>query len=136
MKPMIITFLCSLCFLCLAGLSDEKPGAVLYVFEGSDWCTNCARFEKRILVDQSFQSRIGLLNIKLERIDFPQRKKLPVESRKQNDRVAEKFGFDGVFPSLIIVRPDNEMYRRIYYKNENVDEILRLIMENLALLYE
>ena len=122
--------------LCPDGSRDEKPSAVLYVFEGSDWCTNCARLEKKILIDSSFMNQINRLNIRIERIDFPQRKKIPAETRGYYDQVAEKFSFDGVFPSLFITRTDNGRYRRIFFKNESADEMLLIIKGNLAALYE
>lgn len=110
--------------------------AVLYVFEGSDWCTHCARLEKNILTNEAFLKEIGLLNIKLERIDFPQRAKLSPEIKKYNDKIAEKFGFDGTFPTLILAGMDSEKARKIIYHNESVAEMLQMIRNNLNLLYE
>jgi hypothetical protein len=136
MKSILIYTIWSLIMLFPDGSRDEKPSAVLYVFEGSDWCTSCARLEKRILVDPSFMNQIDQLNIRIERIDFPQRKKIPAETKQYYDQVAEKFSFDGVFPSLFIIRPDNDKYRRIYFKNESADEMLLMIRDNLAVLYE
>lgn len=136
MRSVIILFI-----LCCFGMgfkanSGIQSRVVLYVFEGSDWCTNCARLEKKILADTGFQREISLLNIKMERIDFPQRIKLSSEIKEYNDRVAEKFGFDGTFPTLIIVRTDTDQYRRIDYQNESADEMLLKIRNNLKLLYE
>jgi thiol-disulfide isomerase/thioredoxin len=120
----------------LQGTSLNPDEAVLYIFEGSDWCTHCARLEKNILTNEAFLKEIGALNIKLERIDFPQRTQLPPETRKYNDEIAEKFGFDGTFPTLILVRMDSEKTRRIIYHNESVETMLQMIRNNLQLLYE
>jgi len=136
MKLIITTLLFGLSGLGLIANSDGHISVILYVFEGSDWCTNCARLEKKILNDSAFQQQINLLDIKLERIDFPQRKKLPSDVKEHNDRIAEKFEFDGVFPTLIIARQDTTQYRRIYYQNENVEEMLSMIKDNLQKLYE
>ena len=118
------------------GKHEEGTKAVLYVFEGSDWCTNCARLEKNVLADASFLDQINLLDIRIERIDFPQRKNLPEEIREHNIQVAEKYAFDGIYPGLVIARTDSDRYLRIRYINETVDEMLVLIRENLSLLYE
>jgi len=136
MKLLIAVLVCS--FFCsnLNMKPDLPPAAVLYVFEGSDWCNNCARLEKKILTDSIFQKQISTLEIELERIDFPQRKKLPSELMEYNQKIAEKFGFDGVFPTLIIARTDTEHYLRIYYQNESVEDMLIMITNNLDILYE
>jgi hypothetical protein len=62
--------------------------------------------------------------------------KLPSDIKEYNDRIAEKFGFDGTFPTLILVRMDTYRYRRLYYHNESVDELLLMIRNNLEWLYE
>ncbi len=136
MKLIFTALFFSLFCVCLIANSNTNQAAILFIFEGSDWCTNCARLEKKILTDSAFQQQINLLDIKLERIDFPQRKKLPPEVKEHNNRIAEKFEFDGSFPTLIIARLDNNQYRRIYYQNENVEEMLSMIKDNLYKLYE
>jgi len=136
MKPWAIVFILSIFTPRLNGTPVFPHESVLYIFEGSDWCTHCAKLEKNILNNEAFQKEIGLLNVKLERIDFPQRTKLPPEVRKYNDEIAEKFGFDGTFPTLILARLDSDRTRRIYYHNENVEEMLQMIRNNLQLLYE
>jgi hypothetical protein len=110
--------------------------AILYIFEGSDWCSNCARLEKKILTNEDFLREVHLLNIKLERIDFPQRTRLSPEIKKYNESIAERFGFNGMFPTLIIARMDTEQYLPIEYHNESVHEMLLLIRKNLEQLYE
>jgi hypothetical protein len=128
-------------FLSFFGLEPEgnprmESRAILYIFEGSDWCSNCARLEKKILTDEGFLHEVHMLNIKLERIDFPQRTRLSPEIKKYNESIAEKFGFDGIFPTLIIARMDTDQYLPIEYHNESVDEILLLIRQKLEQLYE
>lgn len=136
MKSLLFCIFWSLYVLFPDGIPEKNPRAVLYVIEGSDWCTSCARLEKKVLIDPSFMNQIEQLNIRIERIDFPQRLKIPEETREYFDQVAQKFSFDGVFPSLFLTRPDNGRYRRIYFKNENADEMLLIISENLHALYE
>jgi len=136
MKSIIFIFILVIFGLSVNGNPDLKSQTILYVFEGSDWCTNCARLEKKILTDSTFKREISLLKIKVERIDFPQRKKLPSDLKTYNDRIAEKFGFDGTFPTLILFRTDTDRSAQIYYHNESVEEMLRMIHNNMELLYE
>ncbi len=136
MRTVFIIIILCIFSLLVEGNAGKASQVVLYVFEGSDWCTNCARLEKKILTDSVFQREIGLLKVKVERIDFPQRAKLPSDIKEYNDRIAEKFGFDGTFPTLILVRMDTDRHRRFYYHNESVDELLLMIRNNLEWLYE
>jgi thiol-disulfide isomerase/thioredoxin len=136
MRKVVCVFFLSLFTLTIAGKPVVSSEVVLYIFEGSDWCTNCARLEKKILSDPQFLHEIGLLHVKVERIDFPQRKNLPSEMKEYNDRIAEKFGFDGIFPTLILFMTDTDRSSRIYYHNESVGEMIRIIRNNLKLLYE
>ena len=51
----------------------------LIYFSGSDWCTECILFERKVLRDTAFAGYLKRNSIDLERIDFPQRQKLSKE---------------------------------------------------------
>jgi thioredoxin-related protein len=100
----------------------------LIIFEGSDWCVNCIRLEKKILNDVSFNEYLIQKNIKLIKIDFPQRKKITEGQQLNNRQFAEKYNFEGVFPTIIISRSDTLFFDKIYYQNQSVEEI-RAVLE-------
>jgi thioredoxin-related protein len=106
----------------------------LIIFEGSDWCANCIRLEKNILNDTSFLQYLKYKNIKLMKIDFPQRKKLSNEQKLNNEQIAGKYDFKWVFPTVIISRSDTLFFEKIYYQNQSVKEIEAVIQHKLQIL--
>lgn len=87
----------------------------LIVFEGSDWCSRCIKLEEEILNDPLFLSKINEWKIELERIDFPQRKKIEKEKADYNKSIADKYHFDGTFPTILLSRTDAFFYEEISY---------------------
>gem|GEM_PF-6400547 len=74
----------------------------LIVFEGSDWCAKCIRLNKEVLNDSSFVAFAQKEGFEVIHIDFPQRKRLSRETEQANGAMAERYGFQGTFPSLIL----------------------------------
>ena len=62
--------------------------------------------------------------IAIERIDFPQRKKMSSEQIEFNSFVAEKYSFDGQYPTLILARNDKLLFSKLSYLNQSVDEMI------------
>jgi len=112
-------------------LSTSK--AVLYIFTGSDWCVDCRRLEKNVLLDSTFVKSMKLHKIEVEIIDFPQRKKLPPEVVKHNESIAETYDFKGIFPTLILSQ-DESNYEVLNYKNEKAAEFSKQILKKLKYL--
>lgn len=98
--------------------SEIDAKKTLVVFEGSDWCAYCHKFDKKILKDPLFQDYLNEKNIELLRVDFPQRKKLTKEQIKFNNEIAEKFNFKGIFPTIII--SNGNIHRELSY-NSDID---------------
>ena len=74
--------------------------------------------------------------IQIQLIDFPQRKKLDVKIVERNESIAEKYNFEGVFPTLVISPQNTESYQRIYYQNENSEAFSQKILNELRSLQE
>jgi thiol-disulfide isomerase/thioredoxin len=98
--------------------TQKKSPMILYVFSGSDWCTSCIKLERKVLSDSLFLEKLVQHDLKLEKIDFPQRIKLSTEVKKYNESIAEKFGFNGVFPTLILFSSVSGKHKLITYENE------------------
>ncbi len=110
---------------CMAFTPTTNPGKFkLIIFEGSDWCANCQRLEKKVLTTPSFLTYMKENNIALEKVDFPQHKKLSKETRKYNDEVADRYSFDGSFPTMILSRTDTFAFSKITYTNDSPQELL------------
>lgn len=107
---------------------SEEPKYKLIVFQGSDWCSNCIRLENNVLSTEIFLEELDKLNIKIEKIDFPQKKVLPKEVIKYNSSIAEKCHFDATFPSIYLSKIDSNTYQRILFSNkENSQELIKKI---------
>lgn len=98
------------------GNQVEPESKILYAIVGSDWCPECRRLESTVLEDSTFINTLAELEIELIIVDFPQRKKLDKTTIKRNKKIADKYGFQGVFPTLILSK--NEQFKQLFYKNE------------------
>jgi len=131
-KKAITNFL----FIFLMGLlfSAAKPvqngNLQLLVFQGSDWCAKCIRFEQNILSDSIFKAYAKTNQVLLERIDFPQRKKLDSAVLSYNERIAEKYNFQGEFPTVLLVNTQNSSFVRLYPKrNQTAQDFIEIIQK-------
>lgn len=105
----------------------ETEQTILYVFTGSDWCPNCIKFKRNVLVDSLFQIKLKELNIHIELLDFPQRKKQEADVVQHNKQKAEKFKFDGTFPTLILYSEKKDKFTKFNYHNENPEAFLQIL---------
>ena len=83
---------------CSFGLSQPS----LYFFSGSDWCSSCIKYKSDILENKLFKDFVNISKIKLEILDFPQRKK-GLSKRYQNycDSMASVYNREASFPKLL-----------------------------------
>lgn len=95
----------------------------LIVFVGSDWCTNCARLEKRILDKSDFKDYLREQHINLVVADFPQANLLPEKEMKRNALLAETYHFDGKYPGIVLSPVNSSDFRKISYGNESIGEM-------------
>ena len=127
----LILFILSAATVWLNPPAKDSCPPTLYVFEGSDWCSNCRRLESNVLSDSIFVNRMATLGVTVERIDFPQRKKLPKKQKEYNQSIADKYAFDGVYPTLILGCPESSEYHKISYENQIPEALIHQI-ESLA----
>ena len=104
----------------------------LVLFEGSDWCVNCIRFDKTVLKNTYFIEFMESQNIAVERVDFPQRKKLTPEIQAHNASMAEKYGFQGIFPTILLVKPIGNEVISLEYHDQGALEFIKQIKTNIA----
>lgn len=107
--------------------SPNKGDYILYIFEGSDWCHNCIRLDKKILSTAKFTQFTEEQEITIEHIDFPQRKKLDEKTVAYNSEIAEKYNFQGIFPTLILVHSESGRTAMLSYVNEDVETFIAKI---------
>ncbi len=115
---------------------NTKNQTILYVFTGSDWCPNCIKFKRNVLNDTLFQTKMNAQSVSIEILDFPQRKKLDPEVVNYNKRKAEKFEFDGTFPTLVLYSESNDKYSKFYYHNQNPEDFFLFLEAELNKLHD
>lgn len=104
----------------------------LIIFEGSDWCRNCRRLEKEVLSKEAFTTFLTNHSIKIEKVDFPQRKKLSKEVKAHNEAIAEKYDFEGIYPTIILEHVASaNFFRWTEYLNQSTDEIIQKLENKL-----
>ncbi len=70
-------------------------------FTGSDWCGWCIKFDKDVLSQPEFKN-YAHDNLVLVELDFPRRKSLPTEVKKQNVQLAQQYEVLG-FPTIVVL---------------------------------
>lgn len=123
-------------FFILSALSFGSPTSVdskykLIFFEGSDWCVNCIRFEKNVLSDPYVVRYMDKQDITIERIDFPQRKELEPKQQEYNAKVAEKYDFQGIFPTIILVNNSTAEVTQLEYHDQDAIAFVSQLKSNL-----
>ena len=84
---------------------------VLLDFTGSDWCGYCIQFDRAIFSQPQFKD-YATKNLVLVEIDFPRRKPQSVETRKQNQELAEHYQIEG-FPTILVLDGEGKTVWRL-----------------------
>tara|TARA_Y100001001_G_C7792783_1_gene233243 strand:+ start:22 stop:450 length:429 start_codon:yes stop_codon:yes gene_type:complete len=103
----------------------------IILFEGSDWCLNCIRLERNVLTDDIFIRFMAYKDISLERIDFPQRKAQSVSTKAYNSEMAEKYNFQGVFPTILLIETSTGEQTKLEYVGQNSIDFIEQIKTHL-----
>jgi len=104
-------------------ISSELNRPILLVFAGSDWCASCIRFEKKILAKTDFLD-FARENLVVLKADFPQRKPLSAALQQQNALLAEQYNPNGLFPYLLLLRPEKSIVSSLPYSNQSSIEFI------------
>ncbi len=91
---------------------ENKP--MLLDFTGSDWCGWCVKLNKEVFSKKEFTD-FAKDKLVLVEIDFPSKKKLSKELRRQNDELQEKYNVKG-YPTIILVSPEGSIIGKTGYK--------------------
>jgi thiol-disulfide isomerase/thioredoxin len=112
----------------LSAADTKRP--TLLIFSGSDWCTPCIRFEKTILSESSFQS-FANESLNVVKADFPQRKKLSDDQKKQNEALADQYNPKGLFPHIVLLSSDHSVITTLTFSNQTPSEFISLIRSHV-----
>ena len=78
--------------------STKTGKPILANFTGSDWCGWCKRLTASVFVHDEFKTW-AKENVILLELDFPRRKTVPADIRKQNEELKNAFAVRG-FPTI------------------------------------
>jgi len=93
--------------------AEEKQLPIMAVFSGSDWCSWCVEFDKAVLSKEEFKN-FAKDSLVLFLADFPNKKKLPEETKRQNEQLAEKYGVES-FPTVLLINKDGKVLAKTGY---------------------
>lgn len=94
----------------LLGFTPGEP--TLLVFSGSDWCIPCINFERNVLSTETFKA-YSQKHLKVIKADFPQRTTLPGELVTKNEKLAERYNPQGVFPLVLLLNANGDVSKKI-----------------------
>ncbi len=120
-----------------AGWTDDHAAALekaaaegkdlLLDFTGSDWCVWCLKLDEEVFSKESFQKKAPESFV-LVTLDFPQGKKLPEKTRKQNNDLSGRFAVEG-FPTIILTDATGRPYARTGYREGGAEVYLGHLAE-------
>ncbi len=87
-------------------LSKETGKPILANFTGSDWCGWCKKLTRDVFIHDDFKNWADE-NVILLELDFPRRKTLPDEIRKQNAGLQRAFSVRG-YPTIWVFDLDKD----------------------------
>ena len=91
-------------------MSQKTGRPILANFTGSDWCGWCIRLDKSVFHTDAFKAW-AKDNVILLELDFPRRKQLPVEIRRQNANLQKAFSITG-YPTILVFDLSKDEERR------------------------
>ena len=110
-----------------AKAAQESKDIVL-TFAGSDWCIPCMKLEKEIWSSKDFMD-YAKDHFVMYRADFPKRKAnaLPKEQQEVNDKLAETYNKQGLFPLVLVLDKNGKVLGSAGYKNIPPKEYIALL---------
>ncbi|MBP8115870.1 MAG: thioredoxin family protein [Chitinophagaceae bacterium] len=92
--------------------AETEHKYILLNFSGSDWCGPCIRLTKDVFESASFVT-FSSGSLVLVNADFPRLKKnqLSKEQQKKNDKLADKYNSQGVFPLTLLLNEKGKIIK-------------------------
>lgn len=110
----------------LLGFANDNSKPTLLIFSGSDWCIPCINFEKDVLSKPDFIT-YGKKNLTIVKADFPQRKKLNKEQVAENEKLADRYNPNGVFPLALLLDENGKVISPIKTNISSPQELIKQI---------
>ena len=107
-------------------IAKAKDLPIVLVFQGSDWCAPCIKLDREVWSTDEFKDYAKEHYVMLQ-ADFPRRKKnaLPKEQLNKNKALAEGYNQQGIFPFVVVLNADGEVYGETSYKKLSPKEYIK-----------
>ena len=98
-------------------LAKTNDLPIVLVFQGSDWCAPCIKLDRAVWSTDEFKDYAEEHYVMLQ-ADFPRRKNnaLPEEQLNKNKALAESYNRQGIFPFVVVMNANGEVYGETSYK--------------------
>lgn len=108
--------------------AEQEGKDIILVFSGSDWCIPCMKLEREIWESADFKI-YSKEHFILLRADFPKKKAdaLPKEQQERNDKLAEMYNKQGLFPLVLVLNKQGKVLGTTGYKNMSPKEYIALL---------
>ena len=103
----------------------KKP--IILIFSGIDWCAPCIKMEKEVFDTEYFKSNSSNFLVYFAKFPKRSKNKLNTKQQEENNKLAEKYNKQGVFPKIVIFSKDLKVIKELYYeKTIPEDYVLKL----------
>ena len=96
---------------------ENKP--ILVDFTGSDWCGWCIKLNKEVFSKSSFKDYAKENLVRLE-LDYPRKKELSKELKKQNAELRKKYEVRG-YPTILLIDAKGKVLAKTGYQKGGPD---------------
>lgn len=96
--------------------AKAEQKAMIIVFSGSDWCAPCIKLDRTVWQSDVFAKASE--NWIIYKADFPKKKQnqLGSELKAQNEKLAEKYNPNGIFPLVVMIQPSGKVLGQLSYE--------------------
>lgn len=94
--------------------AKKENKTLLLDFTGSDWCGWCIKLDREVFSKKEFQE-YAQKNLVLVKLDFPRRKQLPQTEQTQNQKLAGKYGVQGL-PTILLLDKNEKLIAQTGYQ--------------------
>ncbi|MBR1921653.1 MAG: thioredoxin family protein [Kiritimatiellae bacterium] len=103
----------------------------LVLFTGSDWCVDCAKFEKNVLSTDAFLD-FATNAYELVALDFSMRGPQSAAEKRRNEELAGEFGVSE-FPTVLLLDADGKVAYETGYEAGGAEKWVKRFKEGVAL---
>jgi protein disulfide-isomerase len=110
-------------------VAKEENKAILIDFTGSDWCGWCMKLHEEVFSKKKFLE-FAKKNFVLLELDFPSKKEIPEDLKKQNKELAKKYNVEG-FPTVVLTDAKGRKFAQTGYVEGGPDAYVKHLEELL-----